>query len=111
MYTERAMNIVVATLVADFLRAEIEYGREKIPKLKIEMQKIRRAIINFTARSMTVTLSTAHDIAHWMEEDEKYDAIEKEIEFIEENVATRATLMVAIQHDNINHLIEMMACI
>ena len=94
------MNIVVASLVAYFLRAEVVHGRDKISKLKIEMQKIRRAAINFVARSMT----TAEDRKNFMREDARFDVMKKEIEFIEEDVATLATLMVAIQHDDVEHL-------
>lgn len=103
------INIVVATLVADFLRAEIVAGREKIPKLKIEIRKIRRAIINFTARSMTVQIISAEDREYCKGEDARFEVVEDEIEFIEENAATLATLMVAIQHDNVNYMETIMA--
>ncbi len=103
------MNIVVATLVADFLRDEVVAGREKIPKLKIEMRKIRRAVINFTARSMTVEITTAEDRAYFADEEARFDAIKEEIEFIEENTATLATLMVAIQHDNVEYMEAIMS--
>ena len=104
VYTKQVMNIVVATLVADFLRSEIIAGREKIPKLKIEMRKIRRAVINFTARSMTVQITSAEDRAYFVEEEARFNAMEDEIEFIEENKATLATLELAILHDNIEYM-------
>ena len=101
------MNIVAATLVADFLRAEVAAGREKIPKLKTEQRNMKRVALNKYGLTVTVRLFNSQDIAKISDIGKKYQAIDDKIEFIEENFATLATLELAIQHDNVEYMIAL----
>jgi predicted RNA binding protein with dsRBD fold (UPF0201 family) len=98
------MNIVVAMLVADFLRAEILVGRKELLLLEAMSHCIGMQIVAFYARHGSTGFLNERDTSHIDVILTKMEAIRDQIEFIKENDATLATLEVAIQHDNVEYL-------